>query len=43
MSMLLGLAGLPLTGPLGGLTWIARRIAEAAEQELGDPQRIEAE
>ena len=43
MSMLLGLAGLPLTGPLGSLTWIARRIAEAAEQELGDPQRIEAE
>jgi hypothetical protein len=37
------LAGLPLTGPLRGLSWIARRIAEAAEQELNNPARIESE
>ena len=43
MGIVTGLAGLPLTGPLSGLAWIARRIAEAAEQELNDPARIEAQ
>jgi hypothetical protein len=36
------LIGLPLIGPLRGLQWIARRIAEEAERELADPARIEA-
>jgi hypothetical protein len=43
MGIVAGLAALPLTGPLSGLAWIARRIAEAADQELNDPARIEAE
>ena len=43
MGFVTGLAALPLTGPLSGLAWIARRIAEAAEQELHDPARIEAQ
>jgi hypothetical protein len=42
MGIVSSVAGLPLTGPLGGLIWIARRIAEAAEQEMDDPARIEA-
>jgi hypothetical protein len=35
--------GLPLTGPLRGLTWLARQIAEAASREMADPAQIEAE
>ena len=42
MGPLASLLGLPLTGPLGGLAWLARRVAEAAEQEMSDPARIEA-
>jgi CII-binding regulator of phage lambda lysogenization HflD len=41
MGILTDIAGLPLTGPLSGLAWLARRIAEAAEQEQNDPSRIE--
>jgi hypothetical protein len=36
------LLGLPIAGPLGGLGWLARRIAEAADQELANPARVEA-
>ena len=43
MGILANLAGLPLTGPVGGLAWLARRIAEAAERETADPAHIEAE
>jgi hypothetical protein len=35
--------GLPLTGPLRGLGWLARQIAEAASREMTDPAPIEAE
>jgi hypothetical protein len=35
--------GLPLMGPLRGLTWLAQQIAEAASREMVDPARIEAE
>ena len=37
------LLGLPVAGPLLGLGWLARRIAEAAEQEMNDPAHIDAE
>jgi hypothetical protein len=37
------LLGLPVAGPLLGLGWLARRIAEAAVAEMNDPARIEAE
>ncbi len=43
MSVLGGILGLPVSGPLLGLGWLARRIAEAAEQEMADPTRIEAD
>ncbi len=35
--------GLPLMGPLRGLTWLAQQIADAASREMVDPARIEAE
>jgi hypothetical protein len=41
MGTLSGLLGLPVTGPVGALTWLARQIAETAMRELLDPARIE--
>jgi hypothetical protein len=41
MGPLTSLAALPVAGPLLGLRWLALRVAEAAEQELNDPDRIE--
>ncbi len=35
------LLGLPVSGPLLGLGWLARRIAEAADLEMANPARIE--
>ena len=35
--------GLPITGPLRGLGWLARQIAEAASREMADPAAIETE
>ena len=42
MGPLSTLLTLPVGGPLGALTWIARQIANAADQEMLDPTRIEA-
>jgi len=42
MGALATLLGLPVAAPLAGLGWLARRIAEAAEQEMSDPARVEA-
>jgi hypothetical protein len=41
MGVISNIAGLPITGPLFGLEWLARRIAEAAEREMNDPARVE--
>ncbi len=41
MGTLDGMLALPLTGPLRGLAWLARQIAEAADQEMANPARIE--
>ena len=41
MNPLGTLLGLPVSGPLGLLNWIARQIANAATQQLLDPARIE--
>jgi hypothetical protein len=43
MSRLGLLLAAPVAGPLLGLGWLARRIADAAEQEMANPARIEAE
>jgi hypothetical protein len=42
MGAVTTLLGLPIAGPLAGLGWLARRIAEAADQELANPARVEA-
>jgi hypothetical protein len=41
MGPLTGLLSLPLSGPVGALTWLARQIAESAMREMLDPARIE--
>ena len=41
MNPLTTVLTLPISGPLGALTWIARQIANAATQQLLDPARIE--
>jgi hypothetical protein len=41
MGTLSSLLGLPVSGPLSGLGWIARQIAAAARQQMLDPKRIE--
>jgi hypothetical protein len=43
MGAVANLLGLPVAGPLLGLGWLARRIAEAAEAEMNNPAHIEAE
>lgn len=35
------LLALPVAGPMGALTWLARQIDNAARQEMLDPARIE--
>lgn len=42
MSMLGTLLGLPVMGPLGGVSWIAGKLREAVLAEALDPARIEA-
>ena len=41
MDPLLSVLTLPVSGPLSALTWIAHQIAQAAEQMMLDPARIE--
>jgi hypothetical protein len=36
------LLALPIRGPIGALTWLARQVADAAVREMLDPVRIEA-
>jgi hypothetical protein len=43
MGVLGNTFGLPFTGPLRGLGWLARQIAEAASREMADPAAIESE
>ncbi len=43
MGILGNTFGLPISGPLRGLGWLARQIAEAASREMADPAAIEAE
>ncbi len=41
MGPLTGLLTLPASGPLAMLTWVARQIANLADQEMLNPERIE--
>jgi hypothetical protein len=42
MKPLSTLLGLPVAGPLLGLGWLARRIAEAADREMYGPEAVQA-
>jgi hypothetical protein len=42
MKPLTTLLGLPVAGPLLGLGWLARRIAEAADREMYGPEAVQA-
>lgn len=42
MGPLGGLLALPVAGPIGGLVWLARQVAENAVRQMLDPARIEA-
>ena len=42
MGPLSGLLALPVAGPIGGLVWLARQVAENAVRQMLDPARIEA-
>ena len=41
MSLPVTLLALPVSGPIGGVLWIARQVAEAAVSEWRDPARVE--
>jgi hypothetical protein len=42
VGLLTGLVTLPLA-PVRGVTWVAQKLTEAAEQEYRDPVRVRAE
>ena len=39
--MLLKLLTLPVSGPIGGVTWIAEKILEQADSELNDLENLQ--
>lgn len=43
MGILRALLTLPVSGPVNGSLWVARKIHEAAEQQLSDPGAIRRE
>lgn len=43
MGLLRGLVTLPVSGPVKGTLWIAKKIHEAAEQEHNDPAALRAQ
>ncbi|MXQ07939.1 gas vesicle protein [Alphaproteobacteria bacterium GH1-50] len=43
MGLLTRLLAVPVSGPVHGSLWIARKIHEAAEQQLTDPGAIRRE
>ena len=40
MGLLIKLLAFPVMGPVKGLVWIAEKIAEQAENELYDPDKV---
>lgn len=42
MGLLSKLVMLPARGPFDGVAWLSRQIADAAEAELNDPNRLRA-
>lgn len=43
MGLLRALVSLPVAGPLKGSLWVARKVHEAAEQQVNDPGTIRRE
>ncbi len=43
MGILTSLLGLPVSGPMKGSLWVARKIHEATEQKMNDPGEIRRE
>lgn len=41
MGILSSTVGLPVTGPMRGLLWIARKVAEKAETDYYDPAHVQ--
>lgn len=40
MGILLKLLAFPVTGPINGIVWIAEKLAEQAENELYDADKV---
>lgn len=40
MGLLLKLLSFPVSGPIGGLVWIAKKVGEQAEKELYDEDKV---
>ena len=40
MGLLINLLAFPLLGPVKGVTWIAKKISEQAENEIYDPDKV---
>jgi hypothetical protein len=40
MGLLLKLLTLPVSGPIEGVVWIAKKVAEQADKELYDPEGV---
>ena len=43
MSFVFGLLTFPILGPVKGVHWLAKKVAEAAEGELLDEDRVRGE
>lgn len=40
MGLLLKLLTLPISGPIEGVVWIAKKVAEQADRELYDAEKV---
>ena len=43
MGLLMKVLAAPVTGPVNGFTWIAKKLAEKVESEVFDPKKIQKE
>ncbi len=43
MGFLIDLLALPITGPIKGVMWVAEQVAEQAERELYNADRVRGE
>ncbi|PJH75484.1 MAG: gas vesicle protein GvpG [Anaerolineae bacterium CG_4_9_14_0_8_um_filter_58_9] len=43
MGLLLKLLTLPVSGPIEGVVWIAKKVAEQADKELYDAEKVQGQ